>query len=137
MFQTFNFFKFEQLTFFNVFVEQFQFEQLTFWSKNCICLKWLFWAFSSSFIFLASARTVSSSRDFGVEQFFWADEFRADDPSPYYFNPTSCFNVMIKDILKPRKKSKNLNFCFLFISVETEFAFYFKSIFANINFIRL
>ena len=37
---------------------------------------------SSSFIFLASARTVSSSRDFGVEQFFRADEFRADDPSP-------------------------------------------------------
>jgi hypothetical protein len=31
---------------------------------------------------LASARTVSSSRDFGVEQFFRADEFRADDPSP-------------------------------------------------------
>jgi hypothetical protein len=25
---------------------------------------------------------VSSSRDFGVEQFFRADEFRADDPSP-------------------------------------------------------
>jgi hypothetical protein len=31
---------------------------------------------------LSSARTVSSSRDFGVEQFFRADEFRADDPSP-------------------------------------------------------
>jgi hypothetical protein len=25
---------------------------------------------------------VSSSQDFGVEQFFRADEFRADDPSP-------------------------------------------------------
>jgi hypothetical protein len=25
---------------------------------------------------------VSSSRDFGVEQFFRADDFRADDPSP-------------------------------------------------------
>ena len=25
---------------------------------------------------------VSSSQDFGVEQFFWADEFRAVDPSP-------------------------------------------------------
>jgi hypothetical protein len=30
---------------------------------------------------------VSSNRDFGVEQFFraddfWADDFRADDPSP-------------------------------------------------------
>jgi hypothetical protein len=25
---------------------------------------------------------VSSSRDFGVKQFFRADEFRADDPSP-------------------------------------------------------
>jgi len=34
-------------------------------------------------IFLSSARTVSSSRDFGVEQFFRADEFRADDPSPF------------------------------------------------------
>ena len=33
-------------------------------------------------IFLSSARTVSSNRDFGVEQFFRADEFRADDPSP-------------------------------------------------------
>jgi hypothetical protein len=31
---------------------------------------------------LSSARTVSSSRDFGVEQFFRADEFRAVDPSP-------------------------------------------------------
>ena len=35
-------------------------------------------------IFLSSARTVSSSRDFGVEQFFRADEFRADDPSPNF-----------------------------------------------------
>jgi hypothetical protein len=26
---------------------------------------------------------VSSSRDFGVEQFFRADEFRAVDPSPF------------------------------------------------------
>ena len=26
---------------------------------------------------------MSSSRDFGVEQFFRADEFRADDPSPF------------------------------------------------------
>jgi hypothetical protein len=25
---------------------------------------------------------VSSNQDFGVEQFFRADEFRADDPSP-------------------------------------------------------
>jgi hypothetical protein len=33
-------------------------------------------------IFLSSAQTVSSSQDFGVEQFFQADEFRADDPSP-------------------------------------------------------
>jgi hypothetical protein len=33
-------------------------------------------------IFLSSAQTVSSSRDFGVEQFFRADEFRAVDPSP-------------------------------------------------------
>ncbi len=27
---------------------------------------------------------VSSSRDFGVEQFFRADDFRADDPSPSF-----------------------------------------------------
>ena len=33
-------------------------------------------------IFLSSARTVLSNQDFGVEQFFRADEFRADDPSP-------------------------------------------------------
>ncbi len=33
-------------------------------------------------IFLSSARTLSSSRDFGVEQLFRADEFWADDPSP-------------------------------------------------------
>ena len=33
-------------------------------------------------IFLSSARTVSSNQDFGVEQFFPADEFQADDPSP-------------------------------------------------------
>jgi hypothetical protein len=31
---------------------------------------------------LSSSKTVSSIRDFGVEQFFQADEFRADDPSP-------------------------------------------------------
>ncbi len=31
---------------------------------------------------MASARTVSSNLDFGVEQFFRADEFRAVDPSP-------------------------------------------------------
>jgi hypothetical protein len=34
-------------------------------------------------MFLLSARTVSNSQDFGVEQFFQADEFRANDPSPY------------------------------------------------------
>jgi hypothetical protein len=33
-------------------------------------------------IFLSSAQTVLSSQDFGVEQFFRADEFQADDPSP-------------------------------------------------------
>ncbi len=42
-----------------------------------------FWAVS---FFLASARTVSSNQDFGVEQFFWADEFWAVDPSPYECN---------------------------------------------------
>ena len=42
----------------------------------------VFFDFWAVFIFLTSARTVSSSRDFGVEQFFWADEFRAVDPSP-------------------------------------------------------
>jgi hypothetical protein len=40
---------------------------------------------------LSSARTVSSSRDFGVEQFFRADEFRAVDPSP--FKSYILFNV--------------------------------------------
>jgi len=29
---------------------------------------------------------VSSSQDFGVEQFFPADDFRADDPSPTFYN---------------------------------------------------
>jgi hypothetical protein len=28
---------------------------------------------------------VSSSQDFGVEQFFQADDFRADDPSPFIY----------------------------------------------------
>ncbi len=32
---------------------------------------------------------VSSSRDFGVEQFFRADDFRADDPSPAGFDLTA------------------------------------------------
>ncbi len=63
MFQTFNFFKFEQLTFFNVFVEQLQFEQLTFCSKTCICSKWLFWGFSSSLIFFGiCSNSVEQSR---------------------------------------------------------------------------
>jgi hypothetical protein len=34
-------------------------------------------------IILASARTVLSNGDFGVEQFFRADEFRAVDLSPF------------------------------------------------------
>jgi hypothetical protein len=34
---------------------------------------------------------VSSSRDFGVEQFFRADEFRAVDPSP--FDSLKCIDV--------------------------------------------
>ena len=39
--------------------------------------------FSSSFnFFLLSAWQVFSNQDFGVEQFFWADDFRADEPSP-------------------------------------------------------
>ena len=42
----------------------------------------LFFIFEQIHIFLSSARTVSSNQDFGVEQFFRADEFRADDPSP-------------------------------------------------------
>jgi hypothetical protein len=58
----------------------------TFWSKKCICstrhLRHTFLIFEQIDIFLSSARTVSSSLDFGVEQFFRADEFRADDPSP-------------------------------------------------------
>ncbi len=63
MFQTFNFFKFKQLTFFNVFVEQLQFEQLTFCSKTCICSKWLFWGFSSSLIFFGiCSNSVEQSR---------------------------------------------------------------------------
>ncbi len=45
------------------------------------------------FIFLTSARTVSSSQDFGVEQFFRADEFRAVDPSP--FMPSTKLQVSI------------------------------------------
>jgi hypothetical protein len=44
-----------------------------------------FWGVFEQFnFFLASARTVSSNQDFGVEQFFRADEFRAVDPSPYF-----------------------------------------------------
>ena len=41
---------------------------------------------------------MSSSRDFGVEQFFQADEFRADDPSPknlnLFFNLKMSFNSL-------------------------------------------
>jgi hypothetical protein len=40
-----------------------------------------FFDFRAVFIFMSSARTVSSSWDFGVEQFFRADEFWAVDPS--------------------------------------------------------
>jgi hypothetical protein len=60
----------------------------TFWSKTCICstrhVRHTFLIFEQIHIFLSSARTVSSNRDFGVEQFFRADEFRADDPSPLF-----------------------------------------------------
>jgi hypothetical protein len=40
---------------------------------------------------------VSSSQDFGVEQFFRADEFRADVPSPLfitYFTNTVLLSVL-------------------------------------------
>jgi hypothetical protein len=40
--------------------------------------------FEQIHIFLSSAQTVLSNQDFGVEQFFQADDFRADDPSPYF-----------------------------------------------------
>jgi hypothetical protein len=42
-----------------------------------------FFDFEQIHIFLSSAQTVSCNRDFGVEQFFRADDFRADDPSPF------------------------------------------------------
>ncbi len=42
----------------------------SFWSKTRICSKWRFFDFRAVFIFLTSARTVSSSRDFGVKQFY-------------------------------------------------------------------
>ncbi len=72
--------------------------------KTCICSKWRFFDFWAVFIFLTSARTVSSSWDFGVEQIFRADEFRADDPSPFigvevivtFVTLLSCF---LKDLL--------------------------------------
>jgi hypothetical protein len=51
--------------------------------------------FEQFHFFLASARTVSSSQDFGVEQFFRADEFRAVDPSPVEaakFNHGYCYH---------------------------------------------
>jgi hypothetical protein len=61
----------------------------TFWSKTCICstrhVRHTFLIFEQIQIFLSSAQTVSSNRDFGVEQFFRADEFWADDPSPLKF----------------------------------------------------
>jgi hypothetical protein len=40
--------------------------------------------FRADSFFFQSARMVSSSQDFGVEQIFRADEFRAVDPSPSY-----------------------------------------------------
>ena len=49
----------------------------------------LFLIFEQIHIFLSSARTVSSNQDFGVEQFFQADEFQADDPSPMVVDKNS------------------------------------------------
>ena len=51
---------------------------------------------------------VSSSRDFGVEQFFRADEFQADDPSPFslhnsnknYVTALSNFEIFKRKALK-------------------------------------
>ncbi len=63
MFQTFNFSKFEQLTFFNVFVELLQFDQLIILVKKLLCSKWLFWGFSNSFIFFGiRSNSVEQSR---------------------------------------------------------------------------
>jgi hypothetical protein len=58
---------------------------------------------------------VSSSRDFGVEQFFQADDFRADDPSPTEsFNNLKMFNLNVilpeKVNFKPLKTVKKLPF---------------------------
>ncbi len=63
---------------------------------------------------------MSSSRDFGVEQFFRADEFRADDPSPKLYCKILKFTRylhsygVIYNIYKTLKKkdSKNVRtFC--------------------------
>ena len=44
---------------------------------------------------------MSSSQDFGVEQFFRADEFRAVDPSPHLPND---YNKRMKTISKRQKR---------------------------------
>jgi hypothetical protein len=74
------------LTFYNAFVEQLQFEQLFILVKNLNLLEMTLFDIRAVSIILTSARTVSSSRDFGVEQFFRADEFRAVDPSPKFLH---------------------------------------------------
>ncbi len=72
--------------FFNLLSSRCNSSSCSFWSKTCICstghVRHTFLIFEQFYIFLSSAQTVSSSRDFGVEQIFRADEFRADDPSP-------------------------------------------------------
>jgi hypothetical protein len=37
---------------------------------------------------------VSSNQDFGVEQFFQADEFQADDPSPKIIGENDSFLLL-------------------------------------------
>ncbi len=63
MFQTFNFFNSSSWHFSMFLWSSCNSSSWSFWSKTCICSKWLFWGFSSSFIFFGiCSNSVEQSR---------------------------------------------------------------------------
>ncbi len=62
----------------------------SFWSKSCNCsprhVLHTFFILKQFYIFLISAQMVLNKRNFGVEQIFQADEFLADDYSPFWWS---------------------------------------------------
>ena len=87
MFQTFIFFKIEQLTFSNDFVEQLLFEQLYIlvWNLHLLnktCTAYFFDFRADSNIFVICSNSVEQSRFWCRADDFRADDFWADYPSP-------------------------------------------------------